>query len=101
MLAAALSRGQRAEAHVRARSPLLFCVVAGAHLVHAQPVTYTVDVASILARHCVACHHTGGSMPQLPLDTYASARAATPRLLAPVAARTMPPWFADPNDSVA
>jgi hypothetical protein len=40
-------------------------------------------------------------MPQLPLDQYEAVRSAADRVLASVRARAMPPWFADPADSVA
>jgi mono/diheme cytochrome c family protein len=83
---------------------LLTCLAASASsfaAAHGDPVTYTSDVAPLLERHCVECHRQGGSMPQLALDDYAAAQKAAATLLAPVAARTMPPWFADPKDSVA
>jgi hypothetical protein len=88
---------------VRALPLILLSVVSGSSLAiaRADNVTYTHDVAPVLERHCVECHRPGGSMPQLTLDSYEAARNAATRLLDSVAARSMPPWFADPNDSVA
>jgi mono/diheme cytochrome c family protein len=62
----------------------------------APSVTYTRDVAPLLARHCASCHRPGESAP-FPLLTYddASKRAA---LIAAVAtSRYMPPWLPAPG----
>ena len=63
--------------------------------------TFNAEVAPILARHCVNCHSEGGSMPRLPLTSYDAARSAAPALRDQVASRKMPPWYADPERSVA
>lgn len=59
------------------------------------------DVASILAQHCVSCHHAGGSMPSIALDTFAGAKAGGQRSLRAIRSGAMPPWYADPARSVA
>jgi hypothetical protein len=63
--------------------------------------TFNAEVAPILSRHCVHCHTEGGSMARLPLTSYEAARTAAAALRDQVANRTMPPWYADPEQSVA
>ena len=63
--------------------------------------TFNAEVAPILARHCVSCHSEGGSMPRLPLTSYEAVRTAASALRDQVANRKMPPWYADPERSVA
>lgn len=65
-----------------------------------QP-TFNADIAPILDRHCVQCHNPAGSMPGLSLTSYDAVRAAAATLRDSIANRTMPPWFADSNQSVA
>jgi mono/diheme cytochrome c family protein len=65
------------------------------------PPGFNAAVAPILARHCANCHSEGGSMPGVPLTSYEAVKAAAPALRAQVASRAMPPWFADPAQSVA
>ena len=38
-----------------------------------RPVTYTHDVAAVLAEHCTTCHRTGGTAP-FSLQTFADVR---------------------------
>jgi hypothetical protein len=66
----------------------------------ATPPTFNADVAPILARRCINCHSEGGSMPRLPLSSYDAARAAARALRDQVVSRKMPPWYADPEQSV-
>ena len=57
-------------------------------------VTFSHDVAPILYRHCVACHHPGAVAP-FSLLTYSDA-ARRARLIASVtSSRYMPPWLPD------
>src|SRR5437588_374980 len=63
--------------------------------------TFNAEIASILDRHCVHCHSEGGSMPRLPLNSYDAARTVAPALRDQVANQKMPPWYADPDQSVA
>jgi mono/diheme cytochrome c family protein len=57
--------------------------------------TFTKDVAPILYSNCVSCHRTGDIAP-MPLMTYEDVRPWAKAIRTQVAARTMPPWGADP-----
>jgi hypothetical protein len=58
-------------------------------------ITFAKDVAPILHAKCVTCHRAGEVAP-MPLLTYEDARPWVRSIKAKVAARQMPPWFADP-----
>jgi hypothetical protein len=58
--------------------------------------TFTKDVAPILYKNCVGCHRPGDIAPMSLLD-YKSARPWAKAIREAVAARKMPPWFADPG----
>lgn len=55
-------------------------------------VTYNRDIASLLYRHCVTCHHPGGAGP-FPLLTYRDARSHARQIAAVTKSRYMPPWL--------
>jgi hypothetical protein len=59
-------------------------------------VTFNKDVLPILQRNCQTCHRPGQVAPMSFL-TYQSARPWAKAMKAAVAARKMPPWFADPQ----
>jgi mono/diheme cytochrome c family protein len=61
--------------------------------------TYNGAIAGILDRHCVGCHRPEGMYGAAPLDSYAAIRPQLAAVRAAVAARTMPPWLADPDHS--
>src|SRR5262245_60342762 len=66
---------------------------------HAAPepaATFTKDIAPILHKKCVSCHRPGEVAP-MSLLTYEDARPWVRSIKAKVAARQMPPWFADPT----
>ncbi len=63
----------------------------------AAPVTYTKDIAPLLADRCGMCHHTGGPAP-FSLLTYAEVRKRATLIAAVTASRFMPPWKVDPDD---
>ena len=67
----------------------------------AEPPTFNTDVAPIFARHCVSCHNDHGSMPRLPLTSYEASSKAAATIRSQVESRKMPPWYADPAQSVA
>jgi hypothetical protein len=72
-------------------------ILAPRTLVSAVPeVTFTKDVAPILHAKCVTCHRAGEVAP-MPLLTFADARPWARSIKTKVAARQMPPWFADPH----
>src|SRR5438876_12017539 len=64
-------------------------------IVTAAP-TFTTDVAPILYRRCVACHHPNDIAPMSLVD-YKSARPWAKAVREAVLTRKMPPWFADPH----
>jgi mono/diheme cytochrome c family protein len=57
--------------------------------------TFTKDVAPILYNKCVTCHRPGEVAP-MSLITYQDVRPWARSIQERVAARVMPPWFADP-----
>jgi hypothetical protein len=61
----------------------------------AEP-TFTRDVAPILYKHCVGCHHSNDIAP-MPLITYKDARPWAASIKEAVLSRKMPPWKADPH----
>jgi mono/diheme cytochrome c family protein len=62
----------------------------------ASKVTYADQVATILNRSCVSCHHDGAVAP-FSLVGYDNAKKWASNLAAVVEAGAMPPWKAAPN----
>ena len=58
--------------------------------------TFYRDVLPILERHCQSCHRAGEIGPT-PLMRYRDARVKARAIAQTVAAKKMPPWFADPR----
>ncbi len=54
-------------------------------------VSFNGDIAPILDKHCVSCHHTGGIGP-FPLVTYKEVRSHATQIAAVTKQRYMPPW---------
>ena len=59
-------------------------------------VTFNKDVLPILQQKCQACHRPGEIGP-MPLTTYQGTRPWARAIKTAVAAKVMPPWFADPR----
>jgi hypothetical protein len=59
-------------------------------------VTFSKDVLPILQKNCQTCHRPGQIAPMSFL-TYQATRPWAKAMKAAVAARNMPPWFADPH----
>jgi hypothetical protein len=59
-------------------------------------ITYSRDIARILAANCLECHHAGGSAP-FPLETYDQVWGKAPMIRRVVQDGIMPPWFAAPS----
>jgi hypothetical protein len=57
-------------------------------------VTYHGEIARLLQRNCVECHHRNGPAP-FSLETYAEVYDRRRMIGQVVEARIMPPWFAD------
>ncbi len=61
-----------------------------------REVTYSKDVAPILYKSCVICHHANDIAP-MSLMTYKEVRPWAMSIREKVVQRTMPPWHADPK----
>lgn len=59
-------------------------------------ITYTRDVAPILASNCVSCHRPGEVAP-FSLTSYEDAAKRAKQLATVTEARLMPPWKAEPD----
>ena len=59
-------------------------------------VTWTADVAPIVAARCVRCHQAGGFGP-MPLASYGDAKTWAPAIRDEVLSGRMPPWPAAPG----
>jgi hypothetical protein len=59
-----------------------------------SPVTFNKDVLPVLQKNCQSCHRPGQVAP-MSLLTYQEARPWAKAIKTAVAARKMPPWFAD------
>jgi mono/diheme cytochrome c family protein len=62
--------------------------------------TFNSDVAPILFKHCANCHRSGEIAAAMPLVSYDNARAQAESIKETVLHRQMPPWPADPNQSL-
>jgi len=79
---------------------LTLAVLGAAHEAVGSVPTYTKDVAPLLLRHCAACHADGDDPARVALLSYPQAVAAASSIREQAAARTMPPWSADPAHSL-
>ena len=61
--------------------------------------TFTKDVAPILFENCVTCHRSGNIAP-MSLTSYIESRPWARSIKDLVVSRTMPPWPADPDNSL-
>jgi hypothetical protein len=77
-----------------ARAPARESAAAPGSGVAANSPSFYRDVLPILEERCQGCHRVGEIGP-MPLVTYEQARANARAVAASVAARKMPPWFAD------
>jgi Flp pilus assembly protein TadD len=86
LLAGRAVQANRLETHGSAESPAL-----------QAPVTYTKDIAPLIADRCAMCHHDSGSAP-FSLLTYGDVKRRATQIAAATRRRYMPPWKADPVD---
>jgi len=75
-------------------------LAAGASGPSAGLPTFNKDVAPILLHHCVQCHSSGEIASRVPLSSYDAARPWAKAIKEKVLLREMPPWPADPNQSL-
>jgi Tfp pilus assembly protein PilF/mono/diheme cytochrome c family protein len=59
-------------------------------------VTFNKDVAPILFKQCVVCHHPGGPGP-FSLLTYSDAKRRAQQIATVTRSRYMPPWLPEPG----
>src|SRR5258706_12148111 len=76
---------------------LVTCVMFWAPAAHGESVTYSKDIAPLVADRCEMCHHAGGSAP-FALGTYADVKRRAALIASVTKSRYMPPWKADPSD---
>ena len=62
--------------------------------------TFVTDVAPILQAHCTRCHQSGGIASFAQFTSYAAVRPWAKAIKQMVALRQMPPWPADPENSL-
>ena len=60
-------------------------------------VTYSKDIAPLIADRCAMCHHENGAAP-FSLLTYADVKRRATQIALVTSRRYMPPWKADPAD---
>jgi hypothetical protein len=70
--------------------------VAAPTIVVSADVTFSHDVAPILYKHCVSCHHPNDIAP-MSLLTYKDARPWAAAIKQAIVTGKMPPWKADPK----
>jgi len=81
------------------RSLLLFCLFFSAmHMVVAQDVTFTKDIAPIIYNNCTKCHRPSEIGP-FSLTNYDEIKPWAPMIKYVTGIRYMPPWKADPEYS--
>ena len=73
-----------------------FLAAAAVPLLDARDVTFSRDVAPILYKHCVSCHHPNDIAP-MSLISYKETKPWAAAIREAVVTRKMPPWMADPH----
>jgi hypothetical protein len=67
---------------------------------NAPAPTFNREVAPILFKHCANCHRSGEIASALPLLSYDNARTMAQSIKVSAVRRKMPPWPADPKNSM-
>ena len=75
---------------------IISCCLIATAATNPPQVTFSKDVAPILARNCQSCHRPGEAAP-MSLLTYQQARPWAKAIREAVLMKKMPPWFADPH----
>jgi tetratricopeptide (TPR) repeat protein len=76
----------------------VFLFLAPLRVAAAQTPTFNRDIAPILFKNCVTCHHGGHNSP-FSLQAYADVRPLARRIAAATKSRYMPPWKPEPGYS--
>lgn len=61
-----------------------------------KQISYSKQIAPLLADNCVTCHRPGGIGP-FAMSNYAIVRGFSPMIREVIRKRVMPPWHADPH----
>ena len=61
-----------------------------------EPLTYTRDIAPILATNCLSCHTKGGLGP-FSMSSYRKVTGWSDMIAEVILTKQMPPWHADPG----
>jgi hypothetical protein len=61
-----------------------------------EPLTYTRDIAPILAKNCLSCHTKGGLGP-FSMSSYRKVAGWSDMMAEVILTKQMPPWHADPH----
>lgn len=61
-----------------------------------DPLTYTKDIAPILAENCLSCHTKGGLGP-FSMSSYRKVAGWSEMMAEVIMTKQMPPWHADPQ----
>ncbi len=80
----------------RAETPVDGCVIEFPEIKGDQALTYAEDIAPLMNRHCVECHHPGTAAP-FSLTTFEKVSAKAATIAEVVQEERMPPWFAHPD----
>ncbi len=62
----------------------------------AAELTWSHDIAPVLYKNCITCHHPGGAGP-FSLLTYADAKRRASQIVEVTHSRFMPPWLPEPG----
>jgi peroxiredoxin len=63
---------------------------------HPLAISYSKDIAPLLAKNCVGCHQQGGIAPWA-MSGYDKVKGFAPMIREVVRTQRMPPWHADPH----
>ncbi|WP_263357103.1 tetratricopeptide repeat protein [Acidicapsa ligni] len=72
------------------------CAYAAVKSDTSNEVTWSRDIAPVLYKNCVSCHHRGGAGP-FSLMTYADAKRWSAQVVMATQSRFMPPWLPEPG----
>jgi Flp pilus assembly protein TadD len=75
----------------------MLAIALSASRTSAGPLTYTRDIAPLIADRCGMCHHPSGSAP-FSLLTYADVKKRATQIAAVTRNRVMPPWKVERDD---
>jgi len=72
------------------------CTVKASSAPGGDKISYSKQIAPLLADNCVTCHRPGGIGP-FAMSNYAIVKGFSPMIREVIRTRQMPPWHADPH----